>query len=120
MTPHQMVWHVTGTFHHGLGELELPDATTWFLRHVARRLALHTGMPWPKGSPTSPVVNAARQPAPTTPFDADIDALCAIIDRFGQSNVDRNVHAAFGPLTQDEWQHWGWRHTDHHLRQFNL
>jgi len=29
-------------------------------------------------------------------------------------------HPFFGALTPDEWMIWGYRHTDHHLRQFAL
>ena len=30
----------------------------------------------------------------------------------------RLTHPFFGALTREEWMIWGYRHTDHHLRQF--
>jgi hypothetical protein len=29
-------------------------------------------------------------------------------------------HPMFGRLTTNEWNVWGFRHADHHLRQFGL
>ncbi|MFN8572947.1 MAG: DUF1569 domain-containing protein [Gemmatimonadaceae bacterium] len=120
MTAHQMVWHVTGALQSALGELDLPDLGNWFSRSVVRYVALHTSLAWPKGTPTSPVLDAARHPPPTTPFDDDLRTLCECLDRFSRANVNGRPHVVFGPMSQDEWQHWGWRHTDHHFRQFKL
>lgn len=120
MTAHQMVWHATGALQSALGELELPDLGNWFSRSVVRYVALHTSLAWPKGTPTSPVLDAVRHPEPTTSFDDDLQQLCACIERFSRANVEGQRHVVFGPMSQAEWQHWGWRHTDHHLRQFKL
>ena len=40
--------------------------------------------------------------------------------RFAAGDARYAVHPFFGPLTKDEWLIWGYRHTDHHLRQFAL
>jgi len=29
-------------------------------------------------------------------------------------------HPAFGPMTRREWMTWGYRHADHHFRQFGI
>jgi hypothetical protein len=29
-------------------------------------------------------------------------------------------HAIFGPLSEQEWMIWAYRHSDHHLRQFGV
>jgi hypothetical protein len=29
-------------------------------------------------------------------------------------------HGHFGAMHRRDWQRWGYRHTDHHLRQFGL
>ncbi|NIP78404.1 MAG: hypothetical protein GWM90_04055, partial [Gemmatimonadetes bacterium] len=52
----------------------------------------------------------------------DLAALRAALDRYAAdpAGVAGNVHAAFGPLSRKEWGVWGYRHTDHHLRQFGL
>ncbi|MGE3404237.1 MAG: DUF1569 domain-containing protein [Vicinamibacterales bacterium] len=43
-----------------------------------------------------------------------------LIERFAASPRDFafQPHPFFGPLSEREWLHWAWRHTDHHLRQF--
>jgi hypothetical protein len=30
------------------------------------------------------------------------------------------VHPIFGKLSQGDWLTWGYRHVDHHLRQFGV
>jgi hypothetical protein len=30
------------------------------------------------------------------------------------------AHRVFGRMTPRDWQYWGYRHTDHHLRQFGV
>jgi hypothetical protein len=40
--------------------------------------------------------------------------------RFVAPGSKLGAHPSLGPLTRDEWMVWGFRHTDHHLRQFAL
>lgn len=47
--------------------------------------------------------------------------LLARIDRFAAGGPERcttHPHSFFGPLTPDEWAILGYKHLDHHLRQF--
>lgn len=30
------------------------------------------------------------------------------------------VHPGFGRMSQSDWLRWGYRHVDHHLRQFGV
>jgi hypothetical protein len=115
-----MVWHLTASFQHAFGELVLPNRSNWFSRRIVRVVALHTAMQWPKGASTSPPLDAQRNPLPVTPFDEDQQRLCDCIARFADAQLDGTRHVFFGPMSQAEWQHWGWRHSDHHFRQFNV
>jgi hypothetical protein len=58
----------------------------------------------------------------TRPADFDQDRARAIglLRRFAADDARHATHLFFGPLTRDEWMIWGYRHTDHHLRQFAL
>jgi hypothetical protein len=42
----------------------------------------------------------------------------ALLRRFAAPEVRYATHPFFGPLTREEWMIWGYRHIDHHLRQF--
>jgi hypothetical protein len=58
----------------------------------------------------------------TRPVDFEQDRARAVglLRRFVAEDARYATHPFFGPLTRDEWMIWGYRHTDHHLRQFAL
>jgi hypothetical protein len=119
MTVQQMLWHCAEAYKVALGDIQAGDKSNWFLRNVVRRVAFHTPMTWPKNGPTLPRFDALKQqPAVDREFITLRETVVALIQRVATSHLDRTVHPAFGPLSQAEWQHWGWRHMDHHLRQF--
>lgn len=54
-------------------------------------------------------------------FTVERQNLLARIDRFaagGPEQCTTNPHSFFGPLTPEEWALLGYKHLDHHLRQF--
>ena len=55
-----------------------------------------------------------------TEFEADRQRLIQLMRRFSAADAKYGTHPALGTLTRDEWLIWGYRHTDHHLRQFAL
>ena len=73
-------------------------------------------LPFPKGVPTSPEL-ISRKPSDWATEHA---ALCRHISSF--ENADRTAiwpeHPIFGKMTPNAWGVFGYRHTDHHLRQF--
>lgn len=115
----QMLWHVAEAYRAALGDVNAGDQSNWFMRNVVRRIAFHTPMAWPKNGPTLPRFDAVRQQASIDPAFPKLQAdVITLVRRFASWHGEGHPHPAFGPLTQDEWQHWGWRHADHHLRQF--
>jgi hypothetical protein len=119
MTVHQMLWHVNEAFRAALGDIAVRDQSNWFYRNLVRPFAFRAPFPWPKNAPTLPRFDATRQqPAVDGEFDRLRGDLVALVRRFAAWQGEGQRHPAFGPLSQAEWQHWGWRHTDHHLRQF--
>lgn len=122
MTPHEAVVHMTDLFRMALGERPLPDKSSWFSRTLMRWVGLHTPIPWPRGIRAPREVDQAREGTPPESWDRDLEALRGALDRFvdDPEALDGNVHAVLGPLTRREWGVWGYRHTDHHLRQFGL
>ena len=120
MTAHEMLCHLGDSFAGVLGERPIAPADTWLNRTLVKYVALHTTYPWPKGSPTRPEVDQTRDGTKPSDFDRDRDRAISLMRRFAAADVRHERHPIFGALTRDEWMVWGYRHTDHHLRQFAL
>ena len=120
MTPHEMLCHLADSLAGVLGERPIAPADTWANRTIVKYIALHTNFPWPKGSPTRPEVDQTKDGTKPSDFGRDRDRVVALLRRFAASDARYAAHPLFGPLTREEWMIWGYRHTDHHLRQFAL
>jgi len=55
-------------------------------------------------------------------FEADAARLRALMERFGtaKGRSEWPEHPLFGPLSEAEWGHLGYRHIDHHFGQFGV
>lgn len=115
-----MICHLNDSFQVVLGERETDRRPRLHERTIIKVIALHMPMRWPHGAKT---VDACAQEAGGTPpgdFEQDKAALRATMDRFVAGiEPGKSVHPLFGTMTASEWGHWGWRHMDHHLRQFS-
>jgi hypothetical protein len=96
-----------------------PRFDTWVNRTIGRVYGLTLPLPWPKGVPTSPDADQEKRGSPPLDFEADVEALRRAMQDFrDRDGGDMVPHIAFGQLTRGEWGRWGYRHVDHHLRQF--
>jgi uncharacterized protein DUF1569 len=120
MTAHEMLCHLSDSFAGVLGDRPISPADTWWQRTIIKYFALHTNVTWPKGSPTRPEVDQTIGGTKPSTFDADRERTIALLRRFAAPDAPHDRHPIFGPMTRDEWMIWGYRHTDHHLRQFAL
>ena len=121
MSPHQMICHLSDSFRMALGVRPAESVGNAFQRTVLKWIALRSPLPWPKGYKTRP--EADQEIGGTSPveFSQDRRQLEALIEQFAsRGGGDFQPHPMFGRLSTREWQHWGWRHTDHHLRQFGV
>jgi hypothetical protein len=120
MSPGGMVCHLSDSFRFALGERPVADISTSLTRTLVRWLALHTPLPWPKGVQTRPEIDQKANGTRPKSLAADRAQLLQLMRRFAYEQCERPPHPFFGRLKEEEWQHWAWRHVDHHLRQFGL
>jgi hypothetical protein len=120
MTSNQMLCHLCDSFRFALGERTAASACSLVNRTLVKWIALHTSLPWPRNVKTRPEVDQTIGGTPPTAFERDRSELLLLMKRFTEPCSSRPHHPIFGPLTEREWQHWGWRHVDHHLRQFGV
>ena len=121
MMPHQAICHLSDSFRNMMGPTAISSIATPFSRTFVRWIALHSGLPWPHGVKTRPEVDQEIGGTKPVEFGRDRHQLEGLIEQFAaRSGNDLQPHPMFGRMTTTEWQHWGWRHTDHHLRQFGV
>jgi hypothetical protein len=117
-TAPEMVCHLSAGLRQGLGELDAEEPRGPLSLPVINWLAIHV-FPWPKGKAKSPPALLTTKP---TSWDADLDALRSLIDRFGARGASASwpPSAAFGRISGESWGVLEYRHLDHHLRQFGV
>lgn len=118
MTSHQTVCHLTDGYRMLAGDRHPKRADNFISRSVVRFVALHTTMAWPKGVKTVSEADQEQGGTKPTEWDRDVAELLRRVDEFQAR--DGHPHPIFGPLNENEWNVWGFRHADHHLRQFGL
>jgi hypothetical protein len=121
MTPHQAMCHLSDSLRSMMSPTAISSVATPFSRTVIKWIALQAQMKWPHGVKTRPEVDQEIGGTRPVEFNRDRQQLEALIEQFAaRSGSDFQPHPMFGRLTTGEWQRWGWRHTDHHLRQFGV
>lgn len=123
MDAHQAVCHLSDAFAWSLGQRSAtaeakPPLPPPLLRWVALRLPL----PWPRGGvPTMREADQERDGTRPTEFARDRARLEGLMGAFAAlPDVPPVVHPFFGPMSRGDWGRWGWRHCDHHLKQFGV
>ena len=120
MSPAQMARHLIDAFHVALGEKETRWPSNIFNRTVVKWIVLYMPFHWPRNVPGPDTTLAPAHAG--TPLPDAINELERIIHRFVLSKRGNAMlpHPFFGPLTDAQWNRWGYLHADHHLRQFGL
>jgi hypothetical protein len=121
MNAHQAVCHLTDSFRSMMSDTPITSVATPFSRTVIKWVALKAPFKWPQGVPTRPEVDQLIGGTKPVEFARDRGALKSAIEQFASKRGDTfQPHPMFGRMDVDEWQRWGWLHTDHHLRQFGV
>ena len=113
----QMVAHLVDSMRMAIGEMPVPPKKLPLRFTPIKQLVIYC-LPFPKGAPTAPQL-VSRAPGD---WPAECATLLALVDQFAQR--DRAApwpdHPAFGRLTGNAWGVLGYRHIDHHLKQFGV
>ena len=117
LTAPRMVAHLTDAMRMALGDLPTRSKRLP-LRHPPLKQLFVYVLPFPKNAPTAREL-VSREP---DEWGAELATCRALIDRFATERRDRDwpEHPAFGRLTARQWGILGYRHVDHHLRQFGV
>ena len=117
MSAPQMLAHLTDWMMMAKGELPTLFLNSFLQFAPVKQLAIYW-LPFPKGVPT------AKELISRVPSDwiTERATLCDYMNSFETMHPDGAwpVHPAFGTLTPEAWGVLGYRHTDHHLRQFGV
>jgi hypothetical protein len=120
MNAEEMIAHCTRGMMMGFGELPTHTRNTilryWPLKHVFVYWA-----PFPKAKAKAPRELVTRG-TNLDEWPQSVAALHATLDRFATLDLEARWpdHPVFGTLTGHAWGALGWRHLDHHLRQFGV
>ena len=117
MSAPRMVAHLSDAMRMALGDLPTKSKRLP-LRHTPLKQLIVYFMPFPKNAPTAPEL-LSSEPGE---WAAALETCRTLIDRFAAERRDRDwpEHPAFGRLTAAQWGILGYRHMDHHLRQFGV
>ena len=120
MSAHQAICHLSDGFRMGLGERPCAPIAGRFKR-LLKMVALYAPLRWPRGTiKTVPEVEQGIGGTPPTEFERDRAELLALIARFATAPPQAfpSAHPIFDRMSANDWGRWGYRHLDHHLRQF--
>lgn len=117
MNVEMMLAHLVESMRMAAGELK-PKPKNLPIRFPPLRQLVVYWLPWPKGSPTAPEL----LPSERREVALSKRELLRLVDDVGARSNQRDwpQHPAFGNLGRRGWGALGWRHLDHHLRQFGV
>lgn len=117
MNAPQMLAHLVDWMLMANGELKTAPIYRSFRYPPLKQLVIYW-IPFPKGVPTAPEL-IRRAPPDWGREYAAIRTHLAAYDKLGR-DIPWALHPLFGRLTSREWGVLGYRHTDHHFRQFGI
>lgn len=118
MNATQMLAHMTDALRMVLGDIAVRPMNKRILRIGFVKKAVLYLLPFPKNAPTA---HELRSRAPKS-FEEERADLRGLIARLAPANRAPRAaeHPAFGPMTTEEWGALGYKHADHHFRQFGV
>jgi hypothetical protein len=121
MSAHQMMCHLCDSYRSVIGERKVSSTRHWIPLPILKWLVLDAPMKWPENAPTRAENEQGVGGTPPADFENDRAKLLAAMERFCSApDSVRGPHPVLGILSHEQWLRWGYRHADHHLRQFGL
>ena len=115
MTAPRMLAHMTDVLRMALGELPVRQKRIPLIGSFPFKQLVIYVLPFPRNAPTAPEAVARTPDA----FDVERASIETLLERMA-GNVTYAAHPVFGTMTRSEWGALGYRHFDHHLRQFGV
>lgn len=118
MNAGQMVAHLVGWMRMANGELKTAPLHRPIRYPLVKQMIIYW-LPWPKGVPTAPELLSREE----YDFAGEAAAFRRYLNAYAKRPDPKSVwpeHPAFGNLNTKEWGALGYRHTDHHFRQFGV
>ena len=117
MTAPQMLAHLTDWMLMASGDLPVAAKKVVLRYTPIKQLAIYW-LPFPKGVSTAPELLARR----ASEWDLECASLRERVESFESllRKSDWPDHPVFGTMTARSWGVLGYRHMDHHLRQFGV
>lgn len=117
MGPAQMLAHCTEALKIPAGESKPPRLFLGRIIGSAIKNIALSEKPFRKNSPTDPsfVIKEEKD------VNQEREKLKSLLEKFHQAGIEKcsdHPHTFFGKLTPEEWGVLGYKHLDHHLRQF--
>ena len=117
MNAPQMLAHLSKWMQMAEGDLATADKKL-LMRYPPLKQFVVYWMPWPKGVPTAPELICRDEFDWNKEYAAVRQMLLSFEKRDPKGPWP--VHPAFGRMTSRAWGVLGYRHTDHHFRQFGI
>lgn len=119
MNVNQMMCHVTDGFQMATGERPIADKSNLLTRTVLKFVVVKL-IKMPKGAPTAPGLDQMQEGTKPGEFDDNRRNLIDALDRISTLPDDHvwAAHPVFGKMSRKDWGILGYKHIDHHLRQF--
>jgi hypothetical protein len=118
MNAAQMMAHCQAPFRSYFGETKMKRGLMGILFGKMAKKKLFSDKPWPKGLPTdkSFIVTEEKE------FDIEKAKLIDCINHFTKEGytITACTHPFFGKMSSQEWAVLGYKHMDHHLKQFGV
>ncbi len=121
MSVSEMICHCLDGNKMALGEIPPTDKSNFFTRSFVKYLVVYI-IPIPKGAPAPPEINPQKGGTKPQDFENERQLLIDDINNFANLTVEdfKGKHHIFGKLTPDQWGRLGYKHLNHHLKQFGV
>lgn len=121
MSVGEMLCHCLDGNKMALGEIPPTDKSNFFTRSLVKYLVVYI-IPIPKGAPAAPEINPHKKGSKPTSVEKERLLLIDDINNFANLTAEdfKGRHHIFGRLTANQWGKLGYKHLDHHLKQFGV